>query len=62
MTVGVLALQGDVREHGAVLAALGQAVRMVRDPDDLGGLAGLILPGGESTTLSMLLELSLIHI
>jgi 5'-phosphate synthase pdxT subunit len=58
MTVGVLALQGDVREHGAALAALGQAVRLVRDPDDLGGLAGLILPGGESTTLSMLLESS----
>jgi 5'-phosphate synthase pdxT subunit len=58
MTVGVLALQGDVREHGAALAALGQAVRMVREPDDLGGLAGLVLPGGESTTLSMLLESS----
>ncbi len=58
MTVGVLALQGDVREHVAVLDALGQAVRLVRVPADLDDLAGLILPGGESTTLSLLLASS----
>jgi 5'-phosphate synthase pdxT subunit len=58
VTVGILALQGDVREHIAVLDALGQEVRLVREPVDLGGLAGLILPGGESTTLSLLLQTS----
>jgi 5'-phosphate synthase pdxT subunit len=56
MTIGVLALQGDVREHVEALAGLGELVRLVRSPPDLGGLAGLIIPGGESTTLSMLLE------
>src|ERR1700737_2317903 len=58
MTIGVLALQGDVREHAAVLSALGASVRLVREPADLGELDGLIIPGGESTTLSMLLESS----
>ena len=58
MTLGVLALQGDVREHVAALESLGQPVRPVREPDDLGGLQGLIIPGGESTTLSLLLESS----
>ena len=56
MTIGVLALQGDVREHLAALADLGEVGREVRGPADLEGLAGIILPGGESTTLSMLLE------
>src|ERR1035441_4266058 len=58
MTVGVLALQGDVREHAAALADLGETVRPVLRPDDLSGLRGLVLPGGESTTLSLLLESS----
>jgi pyridoxal 5'-phosphate synthase pdxT subunit len=58
MALGVLALQGDVREHAAALASLGEQVRLVREPSDLVGLAGLILPGGESTTLSLLLESS----
>ncbi len=58
MTVGVLALQGDVREHVAVLTALDQPVRLVRGPGDLDGLSGLVLPGGESTTLSLLLDSS----
>ncbi len=58
MTVGVLALQGDVREHATALADLGEQARPVRTPDDLDGLAGLIIPGGESTTLSLLLESS----
>jgi 5'-phosphate synthase pdxT subunit len=56
--VGVLALQGDVREHASTLASLGVSVRLVREPDDLTGLAGIVLPGGESTTLSLLLESS----
>ncbi|HTV81110.1 MAG TPA: pyridoxal 5'-phosphate synthase glutaminase subunit PdxT, partial [Acidobacteriaceae bacterium] len=54
--VGVLDLQGDVREHGAALAEVGCTTRPVRWPADLDGLSGLVLPGGESTTLSMLLE------
>jgi pyridoxal 5'-phosphate synthase pdxT subunit len=58
VTIGVLDLQGDVREHAAALAELGETVRLVRMPTDLDGLAGLIIPGGESTTLSMLLESS----
>jgi 5'-phosphate synthase pdxT subunit len=58
MTIGVLALQGDVREHALTLSGLGEEVRLVRVPDDLDGLAGLIIPGGESTTLSLLLESS----
>lgn len=55
MTVGVLALQGDVREHVRAFGQLGEAVREVRRPDDLDGLSGLVVPGGESTTLSLLL-------
>jgi pyridoxal 5'-phosphate synthase pdxT subunit len=55
VTVGVLALQGDVREHVAALGDLGVPSRPVRRPEDLAGLSGLVLPGGESTTLSMLL-------
>ena len=58
MTIGVLALQGDVREHTAALADLGEVARPVRRPDDLDGLAGIVIPGGESTTLSLLLESS----
>jgi 5'-phosphate synthase pdxT subunit len=53
--IGVLNLQGDVREHLAALADVGCVGRPVKRPGDLEGLAGLILPGGESTTLSMLL-------
>ncbi|HUY64451.1 MAG TPA: pyridoxal 5'-phosphate synthase glutaminase subunit PdxT [Acidimicrobiales bacterium] len=58
MEIGILALQGDVREHGAALADIGVVTRPVRVPDDLAGLDGLVLPGGESTTISMLLESS----
>jgi 5'-phosphate synthase pdxT subunit len=54
--IGVLDLQGDVREHVRALHEVGCATRTVRWPSDLDGLAGLVLPGGESTTLSMLLE------
>ncbi len=58
MTIGVLALQGDVREHTAAFADLGESTRAVRRPSDLAGLSGIVLPGGESTTLSLLLESS----
>ena len=54
-TIGVLNLQGDVREHVAALCDVGVESRLIKRPDDLEGVAGLILPGGESTTLSMLL-------
>ena len=54
--LGVLALQGDVREHVAALTEVGVASRLVKRVGDLDGLAGCVLPGGESTTLSMLLE------
>lgn len=53
--IGVLALQGAFREHVAMLRKLGVAAREVRLPRDLDGLSGLILPGGESTTIGKLL-------
>ncbi len=55
--VGVLALQGDVREHVRVLTAVGAQVRPVRAPADLDDLDGIVLPGGESTTIGRLLTL-----
>ena len=58
MKVGILALQGDVREHARVLADLGADPIEVRGPQELAGIDALILPGGESTTMSMLLESS----
>jgi 5'-phosphate synthase pdxT subunit len=57
-TVGVLALQGDVLEHEGALFDVGLSTRRVRRPHDLERVDGLVLPGGESTTLSMLLESS----
>ncbi|MEN3611954.1 pyridoxal 5'-phosphate synthase glutaminase subunit PdxT [Plantactinospora sp. ZYX-F-223] len=56
MTVGVLALQGDVREHLAALTAAGAAARPVRRPEELEQVDGLVIPGGESTTISKLAE------
>lgn len=53
--VGVLALQGSVREHAEALRALGIEVREVRRPEHLEGLDGLVLPGGESTTFRRLM-------
>jgi 5'-phosphate synthase pdxT subunit len=55
--VGVLALQGDFAEHEAVLRRLGIEARQVRLPKDLDGLTGLIIPGGESTTITRLIDL-----
>lgn len=57
-TVGVLALQGDFREHLEVLGRLGAPARQVRRPADLEPCGALIIPGGESTTMSLLLESS----
>ena len=53
--VGVLALQGDVREHARSLESCGALTRPVRVPTDLIGLDGIVLPGGESTTMAKLL-------
>ena len=58
MKVGILALQGDVREHAAALADLDTESRPVRTPADLALVDALILPGGESTTMSLLLDSS----
>lgn len=52
--VGVLALQGDVREHTRVLRSLGAEVLPVRRPDDLAAVDGLVLPGGESSVIDKL--------
>jgi 5'-phosphate synthase pdxT subunit len=54
--VGVLALQGDVREHAAMLERSGARVIPVRRTRELSEVDGLVLPGGESTTMSRLLE------
>jgi len=54
MTIGVLALQGDFAEHTAMLRRAGAEARLVRLPDQLEGLNGLIIPGGESTTIGKL--------
>ena len=55
-TIGVLALQGDVRSHSEVLQSLGASVRRVRSAEGLEGLDGLVLPGGESTTMTLGIE------
>lgn len=53
--IGILALQGDVREHSRSVEAAGGQVRLVRRAVELAGLDGLIIPGGESTTMVKLL-------
>ena len=55
-TIGVLALQGDFEAHSHVLMRLGADVREVRVPSDLDGLDGLVIPGGESTTMTFGVE------
>jgi 5'-phosphate synthase pdxT subunit len=57
MVVGLLALQGDYEMHRQALAALGASTRPVRRPAELDDVAGLVIPGGESTTLSRLIDL-----
>lgn len=54
--IGVLAIQGDFEAHGRVLAGLGAQVREVRTVADLDGLEGLVIPGGESTTITLGIE------
>jgi pyridoxal 5'-phosphate synthase pdxT subunit len=54
--IGILALQGDYAAHAAAIARLGATPRLVRTAADLAVIAGLILPGGESTTMLRLLE------
>ena len=56
MLIGVLALQGDFEAHGKILRSLGADVREVRVPADLDGLDGLVIPGGESTTMTLGVE------
>jgi 5'-phosphate synthase pdxT subunit len=55
--VGVLAVQGNFREHAAMLRKLGVDVVEVRKPEELNGLDGLVVPGGESTTFMRLMRL-----
>jgi len=52
--VGILALQGDVREHAAVLRGLGAEVSLVRRPAELAAVDGLVIPGGESSVIDKL--------
>jgi 5'-phosphate synthase pdxT subunit len=56
--VGVLSLQGDVADHVRLLRRVGVEPVLVRRPHDLDGVAGLVLPGGESTTMTMLVDSS----
>jgi len=56
INIGVLALQGDFHEHTTVLQSIGVSPRLVKLPRDLSGLDGLIIPGGESTTIGKLAE------
>ncbi|HVY97375.1 MAG TPA: pyridoxal 5'-phosphate synthase glutaminase subunit PdxT [Solirubrobacterales bacterium] len=56
LNVGVLAIQGDFEAHARTLRQLGAEVREVRTPADIEGLDGLVIPGGESTTITMGIE------
>jgi 5'-phosphate synthase pdxT subunit len=56
MKIGILALQGDFAEHSAILEHLGVETHHIRLPDQLDSLDGLIIPGGESTTIGKLAE------
>jgi len=57
LRVGVLAVQGNFREHAAMLRRLGADVVEVRVPEQLDGLDGLVIPGGETTTMTRLMRL-----
>lgn len=57
LRIGVLALQGNFREHARMLNSLGAQTLEVRKPDQLDGLDGLVIPGGESTTFMRLMGL-----
>jgi pyridoxal 5'-phosphate synthase pdxT subunit len=53
LVVGVLAIQGDFEAHSKIVASLGAEAREVRTPEQLDGLDALIIPGGESTTMTL---------
>lgn len=53
---GVISFQGDFQKHVEALRSLGESVRSVRSPEDLTGLTGVIIPGGESTTIGKLMQ------
>jgi len=57
MKIGVLAVQGNFREHAAMLRRLGAEAVEIRKPEQLQGLDGLVIPGGESTTFMRLMRL-----
>jgi len=57
MRIGVLAVQGNFREHAAMLRELGAEVQEIRLPEQLDGLDGLVIPGGESTAIMRLIRL-----
>jgi pyridoxal 5'-phosphate synthase pdxT subunit len=57
LLIGVLALQGNFREHAAMLRRLGAEPVEIRLPEQLGGLDGLVIPGGESTAIGRLMRL-----
>ena len=57
LRIGVLAVQGNFREHAQMLRTLGVDVAEIRKPEQLDGLDGLVIPGGESTTFMKLMEL-----
>jgi 5'-phosphate synthase pdxT subunit len=57
MRIGVLAVQGNFREHAAVLSRLGADAVEVRKPEELEGIDGLIIPGGESTAITRLIRI-----
>jgi 5'-phosphate synthase pdxT subunit len=56
VVIGVLGLQGDFEAHARMLEELGADARVVRSPKDLKGLDGLVIPGGESTTMTLGIE------
>lgn len=56
MKIGVLGLQGDVREHVRALEGAGAATTVVKRPDELADVDALVIPGGESTTIGKLLD------
>ena len=57
MKIGILAVQGDFREHAAVLRRLGAEPVEVRKPDELADIDGLVIPGGESTAITRLIRI-----
>jgi len=56
VTVGILALQGDFEAHAKLVRKVGATPREVRTPEDLSGIEGLVIPGGESTTMTLGIE------